>query len=394
MILETVKIFIRYLKIPIIFLQIPILFISYYFFKIIKKKITKNFWVIGVDEIASNIYFLKNILKPSISVSFSKNIFYNLKYDYSININNIYLRYLYRLIYAPLLLGYLTNRANKFWYIWHSGFLIDRDYEFKFLKSKNIKIVCMFVGDDIRSIKLTNEHAKKNKTDTHTNYCVFENKYMLSSSYEIDKLKLAQSADKYADFVFNHKICQMSYLQSRQYSWPCMYDKSKFFKNNSKFLNLVSIKVLHAPSSPLFKGTSLVRAAIKKLEIEKYNIEYIELQNMPNRVVLEHLKSSHIVLNQFYAFTPGLFGIEAMANHCAVLMSADPSIETGLPQKSKDAWMITKYWEVYDNLKYLLDNPDKIKYYADNGYDFAYKYCTYEAAGKYINSVLKENNVI
>jgi hypothetical protein len=84
---------------------------------------------------------------------------------------------------------------------------------------------------------------------------------------------------------------------------------------------------------------------------------------MPNRVVLEHLKSSHIVLNQFYAFTPGLFGIEAMANHCAVLMSADPSIETGLPQKSKDAWMITKYWEVYDNLKYLLDiNHNKLSF--------------------------------
>lgn len=393
MILETVKTLIRHLKIPIISLQIPILFISYYFFKIIKKKVTKNFWVIGTDEIAGNIYFLKNILKPSISVSFSKNVFYDFKYDYSININNIYLRYLYRLIYAPLLLGYLTNKSNKFWYIWHSGFLIDRDYEFKFLKSKNIKIVCMFVGSDIRSIKLTNAYAKKNKIDTPTNYSVFENKYTLSSSYDMDKLKLAQSADKYANLVFNHKICQMSYLQSKQYSWPYMYDKSKFFKDNSKFLNLESIKVLHAPSSPLAKGTSLVRAAIKKLEIEKYNIEYIELQNMPNRVVLDHLKSSHIVLNQFYAFTPGLFGIEAMANHCAVLMSADPSIETGLPRKSKDAWMITKYWEVYDNLKYLLDNQDKIKYYADNGYNFALNHYTYEKASEYLHQVFKENGI-
>jgi len=91
---------------------------------------------------------------------------------------------------------------------------------------------------------------------------------------------------------------------------------------------------------------------------------------------------------------PDWVGIESMANHCAVLMSADPSIETGLPQDSKDAWMITKYWEVYDNLKYLLDNPEKIKYYADNGYDFTYKHYTYEAAGEYINKVLKDNGVI
>ena len=392
--LETLKILVRHLKTPITLLQLPILYISYYFFKIIKKRDTKYSWVIGVDEIAGNIYSLKNTLKPSISVSFSKHTSYNFRYDYSINLNNIYLRYLYRLIYAPLLLGYLINKSSHFCYIWSSGFLMDRDYEFKFLKSKNIKIICMFCGSDIRSIKLTNAHAKKNKIDTHTNYRIFEHQYIQNSSYDINKKKLAQSADKYADIVFSYEMCQMSYLQSKQYPWPYRYDKNKFIKNNDKFKNLDIIKILHAPTSPLFKGTSLVRAAIKKLEIEKYNIEYIELQNKPNQVVLEHLKSSHIVLNQFYAFTPGLFGVEAMANHCAVLMSADPSIETGLPQNSKNAWMITKYWEVYDNLKYLLDNPDKIKYYADNGYDFALKNYTYEAAGEYINSALKENSII
>ena len=67
-----------------------------------------------------------------------------------------------------------------------------------------------------------------------------------------------------------------------------------------------------------------------------------------------------------------------MANNCAVLMSADPSVEKGLPQNIKDAWMITKYWQVYDNLKLLLDNPKKIKYFANNGYEFAINHYTYE----------------
>lgn len=374
------------------FLQIMLLNISYLVNKLVYR--SNKSWVIGVDEIASNIYFLKNILKPSVSVSFSKNKFYDLNYDYFININNKYLSYFCRVIYGPILLGYLSNKHSHFWYIWNTGFLIYRDYEFKFLKSKNKKIVCMFVGDDIRSIELTNRYSEQMKIDMQTHYVIYENKKMLSNSYEKDKKKLSLITDKYADFVFSHAMCQMSYLKSKQYSWPYMYDKSKFIKNDYKFNNLKNIKILHSPSSLLFKGTSLVRAAIKKLEIEKYNIEYVELQNMSNQVVLEHLKSSHIVLNQFYCFTPGLFGIEAMANHCAVLMSADPSIETGLPQDSKDAWLITKYWEVYDNLKYLLDNPEKIKYYADRGYDFAYKHYTYEAAGEYINTVLKENGVI
>lgn len=42
---------------------------------------------------------------------------------------------------------------------------------------------------------------------------------------------------------------------------------------------------------------------------------------MTNEEVLNNLKNSHILLNQFYHFVPGLLGIEGMANHCAVLMS-------------------------------------------------------------------------
>ncbi|MFY9107279.1 glycosyltransferase [Aliarcobacter cryaerophilus] len=250
------------------------------------------------------------------------------------------------------------------------------------------------MGDDIRSLIKTIEYSKDKNEDTYANYYGMVNPVYLTKEYDSYKLKIAYICDKYADLIFNAKYDQISYLKSKQFDWVYTYDKNKFFKNDNKFKDIKKIKILHAPSNAIYKGTQLVRAAIKKLEVEGYNFEYVELQNMPNEVVLEHLKSSHIVLNSFYSYVPGLFGIEAMANHCAVLMSADPSIETGLPQDSKDAWLITKYWEVYDNLKYLLDNPDKIKYYADRGYDFAYKHYTYEAASEYINKVLKDNGVI
>jgi hypothetical protein len=88
-----------------------------------------------------------------------------------------------------------------------------------------------------------------------------------------------------------------------------------------------------------------------------------------------------------------MFGVESLANHTAVLMSADPDIETGLPQDVKGAWMITKYWQVYDNLKFLLDNPKEIKKYADIGYDFALNHYTYEKASEYLHQVFKENGI-
>lgn len=369
--------------------QLILLNLSYFTFSLIKKYISEVKLVVGVDEIASNIFYIKNIVESSVSVCLGRNKFYNLEYDYCIKSKNKYLIKLIRIIYGPLLLGYLANKTEAFFYIWHTGFLLERDYEFKFLKSKNKKIICLFVGNDIRSLKLTYSAMQKKKLDCRINY----HPNLFDEKYDYYKKMVAIGADKYADLIFNNKSDQISYLQSEQHPWIYIYDRKKFRKCESKFSDFFRIKILHAPSNPINKGTPLVRAAIKKLELQKYDFEYIELHNVSNQKVLDLLRTSHIVLNQFYSSAPGLFGVEGMANNCAVLMSADPSINEDLPVSSKDAWMITKYWQVYDNLKHLLDNPEKIQYYADRGYDFALKNYTFESAGKYVNKVLKVNDV-
>jgi hypothetical protein len=374
--------------------QIIILYCSYYIFFLLRYYIPKITFVIGTYDVCKNIYLLKKVLKNSSTVCLNESKFYNLKYNYSIKNKNKLFKFIYIILFAPFLLGYLSNKANIFIYIWSEGFLLKRDFEFKFLKSINKKIVCLFVGDDIRSPKLQLELANTYKVDHFIKYLNIEFPYFSTEEYENKKKNLAKNADQYADVIFNFPKSQASYLKSDQYIWPYILEKKNFLKNNKKFQNIKEIKILHAPSSPLVKGTPLVRAAIKKLETEKYNFKYIEIINMPNEVVLNHLKSTHIVLNEFYDCAPGLFAIEGMAYHCAVLTSADANIETGLPLDSKDAWLVTRYWQIYDNLKYLLDNPKKIKFYADNGYEFVFKNYTCVAAREKIIKVLKEKNII
>ena len=391
--------FFKYILINLlIYPQIFFLYLSYYISKLFVKKFLQRSWVIGVDEIASNIYFFQKILKPSVNVCLEKNKKYKWNYDYSINLNNIYLRYFFRLIYASILLGYLTSKHSHFWYVWNSGFLVDRKYEFKFLKSKNKKIVCMFVGSDIRSPKLSLEYTRKNNVDNFISYFKKEN----SKDFLYNDFKAKQTAhiaDLYSDLIFSFKLEQRSYLKKNQFPWLVPYIKEMFFKNDIKFDELKKIKIVHAPSNPLVKGTSLVRAAIKKLQIEGYDFEYLELQNMSNKAVLEHLRSAHIVLNEFYGFdiNLGLLAIESMANHTALMMAYDPDAIKHYDIKLEGfnkCLLNTKYWQVYDNLKYLLDNPDKIKLYADNGYEFAYKHHTEEAISEYLNKILKENSII
>ncbi len=377
------------------FVQFLVASLIYCILKLVIKK--RKGCVIGVTEIAGMIYLYGHLFSSTKTVCLDSNKFYNLKYDYAIiKRNSRFSNLLYaakRVFYGPILLAYLASKHGVFIYFWSSGFLLDREHDFKFLKKRNKKIITIFVGDDIRSPKKMRIKINELNYDSFLDYVGFSNSYYLSENYDKKKKRVAELSDKYADLCFNCSVDQSSYITSKQYFLPYAYDTKNFNQNNGKFRKISKIKILHAPSHPLVKATSLVRASIKKLKLEGYDFEYKELINVSNKQVLEELKNCHIVLNQFYAFVPGMFGIESLANHCAVLMSADPDIEVGLPLDAKGAWMITKYWQIYDNLKYLLENPNEIRKYADAGYEFALNHYTYEKASKYLHKILEENGI-
>ncbi len=365
---------------------VPMQYIILYFFDLIFKytQKIKYVFVVGVDEMANSTLFFKKAFKSeAISVNFKQNKFYqNNKYDYSLDINNKYLLYLSRIFYGPYLLAKLANESEVFVYFWWTGFCVNRELDYKFLKHKKKKIVCIFVGDDIRSRKLLQEKCLINENDSY----VFYDKYDIESN-EIRVKRVADLADRYADLVFSLKKGQVSYLKKSVDKFMYMIDDDILNASQFELNKKTKIKIVHAPSNPVLKGTPLVKAAIKKLKVEGYTFEYIELQNCSNEEVLSILNESHIVLNQFYADMPGVFGIEAMAKKNAVLMSADYE---NLPVNAKEPWMRTKYWEVYDNLKYLLDNPKKIEVYAQEGYEFIKNNYTEEKVREfYINTFYK-----
>lgn len=374
-------------------IQRYILVLSYFFYKHLMRKVAaKESWVIGVQDVANNIAQLGKILPDSTTVSLIQCNFYSSRYDIALSPSTGISKKIYTIIYRPYLLAKLAAVKQNFWYVWRTGFLRNLEDELYYLKKWNKQIVWLFCGDDIRSPKLYKEYHTEQKIDTYVDYIGFYDKKYLSEAYELEKKKIAMLADKFADVVFSAEIDQISYMKKKVYFVSYMYDEEDLYYSQEKHQS-TTIKVLHAPSNPLFKGTPLVRAAIKKLKGEGYTFDYVELMNVSNDIVKKHLKDSQIVLNQFYSFIPGLFGIEAMGHHCAVLMSADRRIEKSLPQDSEEAWVTTGYWEVYDKLKYLLDNPEKIKYYADNGYQFVKSNYNYNNVIKYIYGILKNTDL-
>ena len=385
------------LRFLVFFLQKILLYLSYYSTKPFVKPVC-DLWLVGVDEIASYIHNISNILPRALSVSLSINPYYDFKYDYSIKVKNRSLHSLQRIIIGPLLLGCWIHKSVGVFYIWETGFLISsldgRAYEFSFIKKREKKIVCMFIGNDIRSPKMAHQYAKDHGIDTISTYYSQVFPSTDYGWYEEQKRSIAESADAYADLIFSAPIDQPSYLKRQVYPVFYVYPDNRFTRNDWKFENLRLIRIAHAPSSPIIKGTQVVRAAVKKLQIEGYDFEYNELIGVKNEQVIEALRDAHIVLNQFYAFVPGVFGIEAMAAHCAMLTSADCSIEPTLPGDSMGAWLHTRYWEVYDNLKYLLDNPSQIQIFADKGFSWAKKHCSYSSVKNHLCELFKNEGLL
>jgi hypothetical protein len=382
-------------KLIIFNLQKLLLIYSYILFKIyLKRKGSVLDWAVGVNEVAALVHNISSGLGSTVSVTLFPHLFYTYSYGYMLpaKIHLKLLRYLVRIIYGPILLAYLCHKVKGFFYVGGAGFLLaeldGRGWEFHFLRSKGFKVACFFVGSEIRSYKLMAELSKSLNRDVITSYQAIAAPGFDDDDSENSRYQLAVSADKHANYIFNAPVDQISYLKTKTHALMYFYPEANFIRNDEKFINFEPLRIVHAPSSPLIKGTPLVRAAIKKLKLEGYDFNYIELIRVSHSEVLKQLSEAHIVLNEFYAFMPGVFGIEAMASHCALLTSADEKIETSLPAGSNSAWIVTEYWNIYDNLKRLLDDQSLIKQYADAGFHWAYEHCSYQNSAAKMRKIL------
>ena len=363
------------------YFQYVITIISYVF----APKKHKKFFIIGVTEMANILYNMKSLFNDDcIVICKNRNVFYeNNKYDIDISDKP----YVIKMFLSAVLFGKLAKNACLFIYLWNDGLLINRELDFKFLKKRNIPIACFFLGSEIRSRKLFLEYCKGIDFNTYVEYDKPEK--FLSDNHDSSCRKLAEQADKYAKIVFSSPIDQMSYIKSKQHYFAVIINENLFSFHMEKF-NQLPIKILHAPSNPVLKGTPLVRCIIKMLKNEGYEFQYIELTNKANEEVINELKQSHIVLNQFYALAPGVFGHEAMALGNAVLMSAKRDCS---PYTFNNAWLETEDWQLYNNLKFLLDHPEKIMEYAKNGYEYMYNNFTSKEITMYLSRLFKDYGI-
>lgn len=366
---------------------IDVLLSGYFLLFPVREAQKRRFIVCGV-EIATNIISIKKLIPEAMTVNFYSHRFHSFHYDHG-----PWNKMIFTLI-GPWLLVYFSRLADIFIYNWETGFAYDRAVDFAFLKGKGKKIVQIHCGEDIRSHKLMGEYYRKIGWPDHTKHR-WKMKALLRDpqGYEAHKKRNARTTDKYADVVFSKEIDNMSYITSRINNFFYLADPQDHPSIPGKFDDLSVPKIVHAPSSPSNKGTPLVREAIEKLRAEGYVFEYTELIGMPHSEVIRHMSESHIVMNQFYSFCHGTFGVEAMLSKNCMFTSADPRYTHELYEDAEKAWVVTHYDKVYEKVKWILDHPEKIKQFAEKGHQYALRNFTIGPVRTYFKEVLTENGL-
>lgn len=202
------------------------------------------------------------------------------------------------------------------------------------------------------------------------NYCV---KHYETSHYTkedaidqkaIDEEKIFRISffEKNADLIYATNPDLLNMLPERAKFRP--YTKLQpeewkpFFSDYTK----KRISILHAPSNPKVKGTEYVNKAIKQLQDEGYEIEYMLLQNIPNSEVIEYYKKADLVIDQLLVGWYGGFAVECMALGKPVMCYIRESDLKYIPQRMREDMPIIKVTKetLYQQLKEMLDHKQDL----------------------------------
>lgn len=117
------------------------------------------------------------------------------------------------------------------------------------------------------------------------------------------------------------------------------------------------LKILHAPSNPLYKGTKFIVQEIEKLK-SKFDFEFKMVSNVSITELYEEIKRSDLIIDQMLTGIYGLFSIESMAMYkpivCYVREDSWKYIEGDCPifNTSADG--------LYNTLHDILLNPNQL----------------------------------
>lgn len=217
--------------------------------------------------------------------------------------SNIFRRvvWLVEKIFRVIVLFYAIVRCDVF--IFSGSATFFRFYELPLLKLFRKKLIFVYLGSDARPPYLSGRYlddAGALKDSISLRIEVFEMK------------KAIKKVEKYADFIINHtataQFFQKDFVKFHSVGVPVEFGFGLMQQTEELKTGLSgtpnSIRILHAPSRPLAKGSNIFKAIIGELRLEGFLIDYIELRGVSNSDVLRELADCDFVIDELYSDVP------------------------------------------------------------------------------------------
>ncbi|MBN1292894.1 MAG: hypothetical protein JXB48_13720 [Candidatus Latescibacteria bacterium] len=236
------------------------------------------------------------------------------------------------------------------------------------------KIVVTYNGCDARMKYDTIER-------THFSACHDNRCSTLCNTGMYDKIKRKKISkfDSYADSIFAVNPDILHFLPERARFLPYTV---------AKWPNIITlpyqsvkkrIKILHAPSHRITKGSSIIIEALEKVKkIYGNKIETILLENLPNDDALKLYDDADLVIDQVLIGFYGAFAVETMKMGKPVMAFIRKEDMHYMPQQMADDCLDTiinvSPDSIYEKLCEIVENPELLKKHREAALDYVHRW--------------------
>lgn len=240
-------------------------------------------------------------------------------YDHLLNIdpNKKYLLPWYAVKIGTFFI-YSLFRYNVFHF--HYGRSICLNHDLGILKLLGKRVVFEYHGSDIRDPQITYKL---------THQLAFENDVLDDKIKRINN-KICRSVRTIL-FHDDELIAHLPKYHGDIFVVPLRIDTEKFCPVYPEE-RVDTVKIVHAPSNRSIKGTEFVLNAVAALK-EKYTIELILVENMPQDEAKKIYADADIIIDQLVIGTYGVFAIEGMALGKPVITYITDEMKSCFPEE-------------------------------------------------------------
>lgn len=235
------------------------------------------------------------------------------------------------------------------------------------------KVAVMFNGCDVR---MRTKHKQYQHSPCINPLC--QNRMCKNNASDEVKAYRVKKWDKYADAMFAATPDLLEYLPERAIYLPNTTTNWDGLKP-APILKRERIRIIHAPTNQIVKGSQVIDYAIRRLKKEfPDRIEYVCLEGMSNANARLIYQTADLIIDQIKMGIYSVVALEAMKMGKPVIAYLDPvhykKINPDMVNEMNDTIINASPETIYDTLKEIMVNPDCLRPQVEKGLSFVEKW--------------------